>query len=108
MKYSYPGSLITLTATFIKASSLYIQKNEIVHTPVKPEVSTNHQSSINKTTIGIKFDTISARKYFVLIYKTQQNVFVNKTIEKDDHLKLPIPAKSGMSVNPKICYRLED
>ena len=108
MKNSYPDSLLTFTAAFTQACLLYKHPDEIVDVPVKAGASTIHQLSIYKTTIGIKFDTISARKYFVLIYEAQQLLFVNKTRETYDHLKLPIPAESGIQANSKTCYRLKD
>ncbi len=101
MKNAYPDSLITLAAAITQASSIYKHNDEIAERPVKTGVSTIHQLTIDNTTIGIKFDTMSARKYFVLIYTTQQNVFVNKTMEKYDHLKLSIPVKSGIMANSK-------
>lgn len=108
MKTSYTDSLLTFTAAFTQACLLHKHNDEIAEVPVKTGLSTIPQSIINKTTIGIKFDTISARKYFVLIYKTQQLVFVNKTREKYDHLKLPIPAESGIKANLETCYKLGD
>ena len=104
MKNAYPDSLITLAAAFTQACSIHNHNDEIAERPVKTRVSTIHQLTIENTTIGIKFDTMSARKYFVLIYKTQQKVFVNKTMEKYDHLKLPIPAKSGIKANTETSY----
>ncbi len=103
MKNSYPDSLITLAAAFTQACSLLIIRNENPVAQVKTGVSTIHKSAIknykNDTTVGIKFDTMSARKYFVLIHTTQQKSVVNKAMEKYDNLVLPLPAVSGEKAN---------
>lgn len=108
MKNSYSDSLLAFTAAYTQACILYKHSDEIADVPVKARASAIHQLCINNATIGIKFDTISVRKYFVLIYKAQQLVFVNKTRETYDHLKLPIPAESGVRANSETCYRLKD
>ena len=100
MKNSYPDSLITLAAAITKACSLHVHSNEKGNSPVTTGVSTIHHSSINNNAvIGIKFDTMSARKYFVLIQTAQQNEVLNKTREKYDNLLLPIPPESGTKAN---------
>ncbi len=49
----------------------------------------------DRSGVGIKFDNISAGKYFVLIHTAQQYVVMNKTIEKSELM----PAES--LVTPK-------
>ncbi len=44
-------------------------------------VTNNYKGS---SRVGIKFDNISAGKYFVLIHTTQQYVAMNKTSEKSE------------------------
>lgn len=101
MKNSYPDSLITLAAAITKACSLHVHSNEKGNSPVTTGFSTIHHSSINNNNavVGIKFDTMSARKYFVLIQTAQQNEVLNKTREKYDNLLLPIPPESGTKAN---------
>lgn len=103
MKYAYPDSLITMAAALTQACSIHKHNDEIDERPAKTGASTIHQLTIDNTTIGIKFDTMSSRKYFVLIYTTQQKVFVNKTMEKYDHLMLSIPAESGIKTKTETC-----
>ncbi len=86
MKYSYSDSLITMAAAIAQACSLYINRNDNSVAPVTSKASTFLQLDINNgnnsNTVGIKFDNLSARKYFVLIHTTQQYAVMSKTIEK--------------------------
>lgn len=88
MKYSYSDSLITLVAAFAGA-----QKKIAPH-PVRTVAGKNTDTttdgklnSINHCetgNVGIKFDNISARKYFALIHYSRQLPGMNKATEKED------------------------
>jgi|CXWL01.1.fsa_nt_gi hypothetical protein len=88
MKYSYPDSLITLAAAMAQACSLHTNKNNRPGKRITSKdsallkLNTNNHNSNNR--VGIKFDNISAGKYFVLIHAAQQRFVVSKTIEKPD------------------------
>ena len=81
MKYSYADSLITLAASVTQACSLYINKrnNAVAYRTIK---NSTEQFNIitypHNSRVGIKFDNISARKYFVLIHTTQRFAVLNK------------------------------
>ena len=85
MKYSYPDSLITLAAAVTQACSLYVNKNNKPVAAITRKDSsflkliTNNQLRHNR--VGIKFDNISAGKYFILINKTHQHSVVSKILE---------------------------
>ncbi len=88
MKYSYPDSLITLAAAVTQACSLHTNKNDNPIAPITCKGSTffkfdtnNHN---NKNRVGIKFDNISAGKYFALLHTTKPHSVVNKAIEESD------------------------
>ncbi len=76
MKSSYPDSLIALSAALVKACSLPANKYDNDVADIKGEDSTtlkfNMKQSRLKRRVGIKFDNISAGKYYALIHKTQQ------------------------------------
>jgi hypothetical protein len=76
MKYSYPGSLIALSAAFMKACSVPARKydNDVADIEAKDSrtLKFNIKDTPLKTRVGIKFDNISAGKYFALIHRTQQ------------------------------------
>jgi hypothetical protein len=88
MKYSYTDSLITLASSVTQACSLHINKrnNAVAYRTINN--STEQFNTItypHNSRVGIKFDNISARKYFVLIHTTQRFAVLNKTIEKLDN-----------------------
>ena len=99
MKYSYPDSLITLTAAVTHACTQAINKYDKGVSVIKNKgsmflkVVTNNYK--DRSGVGIKFDNILARKYFALIHTAQQYVAMNKTIEKSELM----PAES--LVTPK-------
>jgi hypothetical protein len=83
MVYSYTGSLISVAAAVAEACSLYPKKN---FSGVKREKSglrkflkLKDKFLRSKNRVGIKFDNISARKYFALIHSTQQFPVLNKS-----------------------------
>ena len=84
MKYSYPDSLITLAAAVTQACSLYVNKsNKPVASKTRKDSTllkliTTNQFSDNR--VGIKFDNISAGKYFILINKTQRHSVLTKVL----------------------------
>ncbi|MBK7561139.1 MAG: hypothetical protein IPI68_06355 [Chitinophagaceae bacterium] len=87
MKYSYPDSLITLTAAITEACSLCAGKRDNPGTqhkknPSHPKLNTNKPGIENR--VGIKFDYVLARKYFILIHTTQQRFLLKKILEKSD------------------------
>jgi hypothetical protein len=78
-----------MAAAITHACSLYANRKEHTVSQLATETSLFFQLDINNNncnTIGIKFDNISARKYFALIHTTQQYAAVNKATEKDDDL----------------------
>ncbi len=85
MKNSYPDSLIALPAAITQACSLHINKN---NNPVACITIKNSKEQFDTITyphnnqLGIKFDNILARKYFVLIHTTQRFAIINKNIRK--------------------------
>ena len=86
MKYSYPASLITLSAAIAQACSLRINKydNPVAHITSKGSAIlklniNNHQPDQR---VGIKFDNISAGKYFVLLRSIQRKAMAKRTTEK--------------------------
>ena len=85
MKNSYPDSLIALSAAITQACSLHKNKN---NNPVACRTIKNSTEQFDTITyphnnrVGIKFDNILARKYFVLIHSTQQHAVLNKTDRK--------------------------
>ena len=96
MNYSYPDSLVTLAAAVAQACSFH-------DNPVKQTLSGDSKFLKLNTNnlhhcggVGIKFDNISAGKYFALIHAVQRYIPVNKATEKYDVL---IPAESH--VTPK-------
>jgi hypothetical protein len=98
MKYSYPDSLITLTAAVTLACSQAINKYATGVSVIKNNSSMFLKGVTNnykgRTLVGIKFDNISAGKYFVLIHTSQQYAVMNKTIEKSEL----IPAESHVTL----------
>ena len=87
MKNSYPDSLIALSVAITQACSLHINKNNNPVACITIKNSTEQFDTItypHNNRVGIKFDNISARKYFVLIHTTQQHAVISKTIEKSD------------------------
>ncbi|HEV7782035.1 MAG TPA: hypothetical protein VGO58_12265 [Chitinophagaceae bacterium] len=80
---SYPASLITITAAVTEACLLHTKKQWGIIKHKKSKVSKflklNDKQIHLKTGVGIKFDNILARKYFVLIQSAQA---LGKTIEK--------------------------
>lgn len=100
MKYSYPDSLITLAAAITQACSLHTNKNNKPGTHITSKdsaflkLNTNNHNSNNR--VGIKFDNISAGKYFVLIHVTQRHAVVSKAMEESDDLVL-----AGSHVTPE-------
>lgn len=86
MKYSYPDSLITLTAAVTQACSLYINKNNKSVAAITSKGSTFRKlittNQLSNNRVGIKFDNISAGKYFVLINKTQRHSVLSKVLER--------------------------
>jgi hypothetical protein len=84
MKYSYTDSLLTLAASVTQACSLHINKKNNAVAYITAEGSTDQFETItypHKCRVGIKFDNISARKYFVLIHTTQRFAVINKNKE---------------------------
>lgn len=91
MKYSYPDSLISLTAAIAQACSLYSHKqDDLVEDQSKDsarrKLKTNKTENENR--VGIKFDNILTRKYFVLIHTTQEHIVLNNILEKPDDSSL--------------------
>lgn len=88
MKYSYPDSLITLAAAVTQACSLYVNKNNNPVAAITSKGSTllklNTNNQLRHNRVGIKFDNISAGKYFVLINKTQRHTVVSKVLGTGD------------------------
>ncbi|MCY7311593.1 MAG: hypothetical protein LH619_12500 [Chitinophagaceae bacterium] len=87
MKNVYPDSQIALAAAITQACFLHINKNDNPVAYITIKNSTEQFDTItypHNNRAGIKFDNISARKYFVLIHTTQQYAVLNKTIEKSD------------------------
>ena len=88
MKYSYPDSLITLAAAVTQACSLHINKHESLVAPITSKDSAflklNTQNHNNCDRVGIKFDNISAGKYFALIHTIRVHSAVNRAIEESD------------------------
>ena len=84
MKNSYPDSLITLTAAVTLACSQAINDNGVSGIKTKGSMFQNVVTNNYKgrAGVGIKFDNISAGKYFVLIRTAQQHAVANETIEK--------------------------
>lgn len=83
MKYSYPDSLIAVASAITRACSLYTNRN---NKPVKQKskkdykfLKLNDKLTNPDSRVGIKFDNISAIKYFALIHKTQLHPVVNKS-----------------------------
>ncbi len=83
---SYPASLITVAAAFTDACLLQAKKQLGIVAHKKSKVSRflklNGKQTYLKPGVGIKFDNILARKYFVLIQSTQKRSALNKTTEK--------------------------
>ena len=77
MKYSYPDSMITLAAAITEASILRAKRGR-KQSSSKTRMGkrflrfNDKQTTVNRI-VGIKFDNILARKYFVLIQSTQAN-----------------------------------
>ena len=98
MKYSYPASLITLSAAIAQACSLHINKYDNAVAYLASKDSTFVQLNINNhqpdQRVGIKFDNISAGKYFVLLRSIQRKAMAKRTTEKYEHL---IPAESHVT-----------
>jgi hypothetical protein len=76
MKYSYPGSLIALSAALMKACSASTNKYDNDVAGITSVNSTTLKFNMKETQLKIrvviKFDTISAGKYYALIHRTQQ------------------------------------
>jgi hypothetical protein len=76
MKHSYPDSLIALSAALMKACSAPVDKYDNDVADIKGEGSTTLKFNMKqrrlKRRVGIKFDNISAGKYYALIHRTQQ------------------------------------
>ena len=82
MNYSYPDSLVTLAAAVAQACSFH-------DNPVKQTLSGDSKFLKLNTNnlhhcggVGIKFDNISAGKYFALIRTVQQHAAVSKATGK--------------------------
>jgi len=77
MKSSYTDSLITVAAAVAHACSLQPNKQMIKEDsitckgPASQKLNTTNKTSSHR--VGIKFDNISAIKYFILIRSLQQN-----------------------------------
>ena len=106
MKYSYPDSLITLAAAVTLACAQNFNKydNEVSVITTNGSmflkvVTNNYKGRIG---LGIKFDNISAGKYFVLIHTAQQYAVANKTIEKFEL----IPAERNVTSEKSELVRL--
>lgn len=82
MKNSYPDSLISLTSAVTTAFLLIQQRHNRKNHMLARFFKLNRKQKQIKPGVGIKFDNISARKYFVLIQTTQATNMLNKTIEK--------------------------
>ncbi len=88
MKYSYSDSLITLAAAVTQACSLNINMHHKTAVGKKSESSlflnliTHNQQHKNR--VGIKFDNISAGKYFVLIHQAQRHIVMSKVLKTTD------------------------
>ena len=86
MQYSYPASLITLSAAIAQACSLHINKYDNAVACPEGKDSTFVQLNINNhqpdQRVGIKFDNISAGKYFVLLRSIQSEAVAKRTTEK--------------------------
>ena len=81
MKYSYTDSLITLTAAVTQACSLHLNNNKAFaeirgEGPSFLKLNTDKQQYYKR--VGIKFDNISAGKYFELINRTQRLFLLHK------------------------------
>ncbi len=98
MKYSYPASLITLSAAIAQACSLHINKYDNAVTSAASKDSTFVELNINNQQfgkrVGIKFDNISAGKYFVLLRSIQRKAMAKRTTEKYDDLIPALPAEA--------------
>jgi len=76
MKSSYTNSLITLAAAVAQASSIQQSKQKnggafiTCNDSASQKLNTNNKTGINR--VGIKFDNISAIKYFILIRSLQK------------------------------------
>jgi hypothetical protein len=85
MKNSYPASLITV-ASAITEACLHAKKQLGLGNRKKSRVSRflklNDKETDLKSGVGIKFDNISARKYFVLLQSTQASSALKRTTEK--------------------------
>ncbi|MEO7923280.1 MAG: hypothetical protein ABIR30_06335 [Chitinophagaceae bacterium] len=73
MKNSYPDSLITLSAALAMASSTPVNKYDKDMADIKQKESTFLKFNTKQPGLGIKFDNISAGKYFALINQTQRH-----------------------------------
>jgi hypothetical protein len=100
MKYPYNNALVTMAAAITHACLQAIRNDNSVtalisrtSTPARLIITNLYKSNI----LGIKFDNISAGKYFALIHTLQQQTAMNKATEKSDRL---IPAES--LVTPKM------
>ncbi|MDZ4793093.1 MAG: hypothetical protein SGI83_02340 [Bacteroidota bacterium] len=100
MKYSYPDSLITLVAAFVDTHKRSVKEytstvaGKNTKNPTGRELnSTIHNETAN---VGIKFDNISARKYFALIHYSRQPPVMNKATEKED-----VPIRTESHVTPE-------
>ena len=83
MKNSYPDSLITLSAALAMAGSCPVSKYDNHVAGIKGKDSINLKFNTKQTRatgiVGIKFDNISAGKYFALINRTQRYPGKEKT-----------------------------
>jgi hypothetical protein len=86
MNYSYPDSLVTLAAAVAQACSLHNKNHDNPVTQIVSEDSTFLKLNTNNLQhcgrVGIKFDNISAGKYFALIRTVQQHAAVSKATGK--------------------------
>jgi hypothetical protein len=72
MKYSYPDLKNNPAAALEHGRQVHINKNDSTVAYITSNNSTFQQLNVNnhdsKLRVGIKFDNISARKYFALIH----------------------------------------
>jgi hypothetical protein len=88
MKYPNNNSLVTMAAAITHACLQAIRNDNSV-TSLISRTSTptqlNNTNQYKSNILGIKFDNISAGKYFALIHTLQQQTAMNKAREKPDN-----------------------
>lgn len=81
MKSSYTDSLITVAAAVAQACSLQINRQKNIDAPLTckdPSIlKLKTANNPGENRVGIKFDNISAIKYFILIRSLQQHTAIN-------------------------------